>query len=87
MDRRTFIGSVLGLIGAPWLAHAQAPRPTDKIGFLSPVPTLNWAKLWYRLVSAGVPPVIPYTCPFGGNTSVPRSPAPVVCMIEVAAWA
>ena len=55
MDRRTFIGSVLGLIGAPCLAHAQAPRPTGKIGFLSPVPTLTDPTLsllrpaWQRL--------------------------------------
>ena len=55
IDRRTFIGSVLGLIGAPCLVHAQAPRPTDKIGFLSPVPTLTDATLsllrpaWQRL--------------------------------------
>ena len=55
MDRRTFIGSVLGLIGAPWLAHAQAPRPTGKIGYLSPVPTLTDPTLsllrpaWQRL--------------------------------------
>ena len=34
MDRRTLIRSVLGLIGAPYLAHAQAPRPAGKIGYL-----------------------------------------------------
>ena len=34
MDRRMLIRSVLGLIGAPFLAHAQAPRPAGKIGYL-----------------------------------------------------
>jgi putative ABC transport system substrate-binding protein len=35
MDRRTFIRSVLGLIGTPYLAQAQAPRPAGKIGYLA----------------------------------------------------
>src|SRR6185369_13440858 len=35
MDRRMLIRSVLGLIGAPFLAHAQAPRPAGKIGYLA----------------------------------------------------
>lgn len=35
MDRRALIRSVLGLIGAPYLVHAQAPRPTGKIGYLA----------------------------------------------------
>ena len=35
MDRRTFIRSGIGLMGAPYLAHAQAPRPAGKIGFLA----------------------------------------------------
>jgi len=35
MDRRTLIRSVLGLIGAPYLVHAQAPRPAGKIGYLA----------------------------------------------------
>jgi len=35
MDRRRLIRSVLGLIGAPYLVHAQAPRPTGKIGYLA----------------------------------------------------
>ncbi|MEO8133834.1 MAG: ABC transporter substrate-binding protein [Betaproteobacteria bacterium] len=35
MDRRTLIRSALGLIGAPYLAYAQAPRPPGKIGFLA----------------------------------------------------
>ena len=34
-DRRMLIRSVLGLIGAPFLAHAQAPRPVGKIGYLA----------------------------------------------------
>ena len=39
MDRRTLIRSVLGLIGAPYLVHAQAPRPAGKIGYLALDPT------------------------------------------------
>jgi len=35
MDRRTSIGRVLCLIGAPYLAYAQAPRPPGKIGYLA----------------------------------------------------
>ena len=35
MDRRTLIRTVLGLIGAPYLVHAQAPRPEGKIGYLA----------------------------------------------------
>jgi putative ABC transport system substrate-binding protein len=35
IDRRTLIRSVLGLIGAPYLAHAQAPRASGKIGYLT----------------------------------------------------
>jgi len=35
MDRRTFSRSVLGLIGTPYLAQAQAPRPAGKIGYLA----------------------------------------------------
>lgn len=35
IDRRTFISSLLGLIGAPYLAQAQAPRPAGKIGYLA----------------------------------------------------
>jgi putative ABC transport system substrate-binding protein len=35
MDRRTFIRSVLGLIGTPYLAQAQAPRPAGKIGYVA----------------------------------------------------
>src|SRR3982751_2983672 len=35
MDRRTSIRSVLGLIGVPYLAHAQAPHPAGKIGYVS----------------------------------------------------
>jgi putative tryptophan/tyrosine transport system substrate-binding protein len=34
MDRRRFVGSVAGLIGAPYLARAQAPRTSGKIGYL-----------------------------------------------------
>jgi hypothetical protein len=34
MDRRTLIRRVLDLIAAPYLAHAQAPRPAGKIGYL-----------------------------------------------------
>ena len=55
-DRRTFIRSALGLIGAPTLAHAQAPRPAGKIGFLAldPISTSNGSVLllrpaWQRL--------------------------------------
>ena len=35
MDRRMLIRSVLGLIGAPYLVHAQAPPPAGKIGYLA----------------------------------------------------
>jgi len=35
MDRRTSIGRVLALLGAPYLAYAQAPRPAGKIGYLA----------------------------------------------------
>ena len=34
MNRRTFVGSVVGVMSAPYLAHAQAPRPVGKIGYL-----------------------------------------------------
>jgi putative ABC transport system substrate-binding protein len=58
MDRRTFIRNVLGLIGAPYLAQAQAPRPAGKIGCLaldpySPsnsnvlLPKPTWQRLGY----------------------------------------
>jgi putative ABC transport system substrate-binding protein len=35
MDRRALIRSAFVLIGAPFFAHAQAPRPAGKIGYLS----------------------------------------------------
>ena len=34
MNRRRFVGSVMGVMGAPYLARAQAPRPAGKIGYL-----------------------------------------------------
>jgi len=37
MDRRMSIRSVLGMICASKLAHAQAPRPAGKIGVRSGV--------------------------------------------------
>jgi len=55
IDRRTLILSVLGLIGAPYLAHAQAPRAAGKIGFLTldPISTSGNVPLlrpaWQRL--------------------------------------
>ena len=56
MDRRTLIRCVLGLIGAPYLAHAQAPRPGGKIGYLAldPISPSNATVLllrpaWQRL--------------------------------------
>ncbi len=35
MDRRRFVGGVVGLMGAANLLHAQAPRPAGKIGYLA----------------------------------------------------
>ena len=35
MDRRRFVGGVVGVLGAPYIAHAQAPRPAGKIGYLA----------------------------------------------------
>ncbi len=53
--RRAFIRSVLGLIGAPYLAHAQTPRPAGKIGYLTLDPISSGGNLlllrpaWQRL--------------------------------------
>ncbi len=56
MDRRALIRSMFGLIGASCLAHAQAPRPAGKIGYLAldPISPSNASVLllkpaWQRL--------------------------------------
>jgi hypothetical protein len=35
MDRRTIIRSLLGLMAAPYFAHAQARGPAGKISYLT----------------------------------------------------